>query len=381
MDPAVLDFAVNRPEGVFGDGAVRNLGLLLTAGEAFVSTDDDMECSFALPEGGTGKGLEIASVNDPQDFRAFTDRAELLKAIQFSSPDFLAEHERFLGASLSSLVSGFKRSEVRLDRGDAVFAERLFTAGGRAVATSFGVAGDSGMATSRLVLTLTGRARDLTFGEVHYPKRRLFREVLRLAPRPSCTRGSHFMSGHYGLDNRGCPPPFIPRYRNADAVFGRLLTFLHGDGLIAHLPLAIFHNPEPGRTVDEGTLKTWGPGTADLVFLLASSCAVPPGATGPENRLDVLAKHFRSLADLPREDFLGYVKGLYLPHLTDYIASMGPAPRGLRKQARRVGRGTSSPSWPISKIHVTDEDFFFPSDMKKDATGGDPIARFHRSPR
>src|SRR5262249_29491360 len=132
---------------LFGDercnvsvGANRNCLLLDTLGSLAFSADDDTLCRSAVAPDHEDTAL-VSSSYDPTEFRFFADRASALDSMTFAAADFLAAHEALLGRAVAD-VTGCPDS------------------GGRVALTMPGLAGDSGMGSSRYYLALTGASRE-----------------------------------------------------------------------------------------------------------------------------------------------------------------------------------------------------------------------------
>src|SRR5262249_53283405 len=106
----VVQAAVQQPVGWPGaPGANRNVLLLHTAGEAFLSLDDDMGCRLGrLPAG--AEGLSLTSSGDPTEWWFYASPKAALAAIPPVDEDLLALHESLLGTNVGRLASAWRGS-------------------------------------------------------------------------------------------------------------------------------------------------------------------------------------------------------------------------------------------------------------------------------
>jgi hypothetical protein len=137
VPPEIIRFAL------FGDerctrstGANRNALLLDAAGSLVLAVDDDTLCRIA-PAPGSEAGLSFFSGYDPSEFWFFPDRGGATESVSFAGIDVLGCHEALLGSAVDGLGG-------------------LAETSGRVVMTLNALVGDSGMASPRYYLTLTG---------------------------------------------------------------------------------------------------------------------------------------------------------------------------------------------------------------------------------
>ena len=97
-----IDFALFDPEGCGrSTGANHNAQLLCTAGEAFLSIDDDTTARLG-PVPGAEAGLTLLSEYQTPPTRYFPDRAAAHAALSFEDRDAVAIHEALLGRRVFS---------------------------------------------------------------------------------------------------------------------------------------------------------------------------------------------------------------------------------------------------------------------------------------
>ena len=206
----IIRFALIGDERcVLSTGANRNCLLLDTVGTLVLSIDDDTRCRIAAaPQ--REEALASYSGYDPSEFWFFADRARALESVSFVEIDVLGCHEALLGNTVANVDGPVDTT-------------------GRVAITLPGLVGDSGMASPRYLLTLTGASRErLVASPDAYRSAFRSREVLRTVRRPTISAGSFCMTTFLGFDNRSLLPPFFPVQRNSDGVFGLLLQKVHG---------------------------------------------------------------------------------------------------------------------------------------------------------
>lgn len=272
---------------LFGDercplatGANRNSLLLDAAGALMLSVDDDTLCQVAAP-----RECETAQSSfpgyDPTAFWFFPDRTQAIQSLSFVDADVLGCHEEMLGRAVDGT-------------------------GGRVAMTLNGLAGDSGMASPRYYLTLTGASRDrLVASEQAYRSAMESREVLRSVRQPTVTPGPFCMTTFLGLDNRDLLPPFFPVQRNSDGIFGLTLSKCLDSSHVAFLPWILLHLPDPPRAFapDEIWADAANVRMADIVIASIMDHQNLTGDATVAARLADLGEHLRWLGSLDYPDF------------------------------------------------------------------------------
>ena len=361
IDPEVARFGLLDVTGCgFAAGANRNALLLATAGERFLSVDDDVVCALA-PSPAPAPGIELFSSSgdgyenyNPADFWFFDDRAALERAVHPEDTDALGLHEAVLGRDLGACLSAVAGDPVKLDRFAPRLLERVIARGGQARVTLPGLFGDIGWYAPTWLLLLTGASRErFTGSEAAYESACASRRVLRVVPRPTITDGRFFQSTLLGLDNRVPLPPFMPVQRYEDGVFRIALRACFEDAYFAHLPWAALHDSDEGRRwarEDIWQTAAWIR-TGELLVHCVHSYTPSPGAD-PEERLRALGAHLVSVGELPAADFRAFVrarvvaqKTRYLEHLEALLREHGDAPGvlGARPPPARGHRARRAP--------------------------------------
>lgn len=273
--PAQLlsDALVNASGQVSRCGANRNLQQLALCGRPFVSVDDDTLPTFFSAPQRTDADARAHSRGDPLQVWHHPTRDAVWEtsAGKAMPPD--AIHAAALGTSVAAQLN----AHDALDELDDLALHRL--TGGRVRASMTGVAGDSGMGTPAYFLWNAGPSLDrMTADAAHYAATRVGRNVLRVATQTTVSRAPLFMGACTAYDNRTTLPPFVPVGRNADGVFGLSLLNSDATAWIAHLPLAIQHDPPDHRPRDiDAGLRT--PNGLQSSNLLCAYMASQPGST------------------------------------------------------------------------------------------------------
>jgi hypothetical protein len=287
VSPETIRFAL------FGDercrrstGANRNSLLLDTAGSLMLAVDDDTLCLVAAaPE--REPAPVFFSGYDPTELWFFPDRARATQSVSFDDVDVLGCHEELLGSAVA-------------DQG------LLPEISGSVAMTLNGLVGDSGMASPRYYLTLTGASRDrLVASPRAYQSALESREILRCARRPTITAGPFCMTTFLGFDNRLVLPPFFPAQRNSDGIFGVMLPRCADNSRVAFLPWVLLHAPEPPRvfTQDDLWADAGSVRMADIVIAAVLAHQPRQGHMPVAARLADLGKHLQWLGLLSSAEF------------------------------------------------------------------------------
>jgi hypothetical protein len=300
IDPLVSQFAIL---GEFGGQALRTLGanrnsiLLDTAGEHVFLVDDDTLCRCVMHPDSRAE-LALASHEYPRDAFFFSDRRALLQAMEWRTCDLLGLHERMLGRDIADLVAERPVHCADLDQACNHLLWSIEEGGGTVDVTLGGLAGDAGAATAIRFLTAPRIVKRLLESESLFRTAFDSREVLEVVPVETVTHFAMCQATTAGLANRRTLPPFLPIGRNSDGVFGVLLALTGRNSFFGHVPVAIFHNAETGRTYD--ALPPFR--CAELVISLAAHVTSFRGA-GAEASLRMLGSQFQEVANLRDAEF------------------------------------------------------------------------------
>jgi hypothetical protein len=281
-------------------GANRNTLLLLTAGTPCLMVDDDIlwrtwRAADSVPTPGLIGHVE------PWHATFFSTRAAALAAARMEDVDLLAVHEQYLGRSAKSLLL----DGLDCRRACSHLLRELDSREWSVRATMTGIAGDSGTYCPYQLLFTRGRTRsDLIADSDKLTTALSSREVLRVARRPEMTHEHRCMAGCIGLGNDRLLPPFMPRWRSEDAVFGALLAAAYPESLFAHLAWGVVHDSlRPARRDELLPISALETRTAEILL----GC-LRGFTTDEDDPLGVVARHVDRLATATRDDFRGLVR-------------------------------------------------------------------------
>ena len=128
-----------------------------------------------------------------------------------------------------------------------------------------------------------------------------------------------------GIDGRALLPPFPPVMHAEDFVWGAAVWQCCASGFAGHLPVAVRHDPGPGRGIvapplPEGAKPVAMWEFAHILRALVLGWTAPPGEGDTATRMDLLGRHLAGLAGAPPREFGEYLRGFVLQHESDKIA-------------------------------------------------------------
>lgn len=319
----VVEFGLHG-SGAPGDryGANRNRLVLATVGELILSADDDTVCTLAAPKAPIN-GVQFYSFFDPTHFSFYGDRESLMAAVTAVEEDPLAAHEQLLGVSPASILER-TGAPPNLTSVHPRFAADLTNLETRTRVTVAGTCGDSGMASSKKIINLRGTLRTHLENGSDYQMARGAREILRCANQPVVSEGPFFMGGCFALDNRDDLPPFFPTLRDEDGAWGLTLRTALRTALIGHVPRAIFHLPETGRSHRPDTVAEFEPRFPEFLRLLVLSYSDHPRENN-RNGITALGDYLVGLADLPSREFDSFLRSRWTEQMSgsiDYLEQL-----------------------------------------------------------
>ncbi len=317
----VVRFALSGPEGIPGTmGANRNSLLLECAGEPFLSTDDDVVCRLsAAPEAHEHPAFR----NDEEllDLWFYPTHEEALAEHAPAEVDLFSLHERFLGKYGWQCAAPSSEAGAN---GIPAASACIHFGSGRVVASYTGILGDNAYDKPHVHLVLRGASRTrLHSSERTYRDACKFRQVMRVMRRPVVTDGVFSTATLMGLDARTMLPPFVPMFRNEDALFGLIARRSMPGCLFAHVPFAARHAPAPARTHEDDDLIWRTPGCAAFASILAAAIGcgpvIPRGARAQDGLASV-GRHLKLLGALSDLDFQSAVRPTVLGMAAGYVA-------------------------------------------------------------
>jgi hypothetical protein len=345
ISPDLVEFALLPTASGFDSlGANRNTLLLATIGERVLSVDDDTVCT-PTPLGHE-RGLTLDSRFDPRQYRFFSDRAAALSIIAAEEVDVLALHEEQLGRYVSEIAAlANVGSEIQLDHCDDRAIVDLWLGHGRIFVVTPGVVGRSGQKWPRRHVTIDESwANELLASDTFYEAAVTSQALAAAVPTPTLSNASFFSGMFFALDNTPLLPPFLPRGRASDVLFGRMLRHCHPDAYIGHLPWALAHDPPEARTCIPDELS--GYVGIELAYLLTGALAGRPReAASPAERLRAMGETLRYVARMPASDFVAEMKRVYsrraeqqLQEVESLLGAFPDAPVRWRRIATRYAQ-------------------------------------------
>jgi hypothetical protein len=337
--PDIVRFALTDLLGLGQDaGANRNALLLGLAGQAFLSSDDDVVCDVRQPLPAAPARLRLTSRADPTEVRLF----ETFEAVQAAAPaqpvDLFDRHERLLGRRLTALLAEMPVHELALDSVGPSLWDRVAEGRDRVAVTSSGLLGDSGARYPSFYAWSNTAVKEQLLDADEQSYRHLLesRQLVRAADCPTVTPGPFVMSTHIGLDARRLLPAFSPVFRGQDMGFATLLRFGVGEVLIGHLPEAVLHAPWAARRGSMDALwRPPGPPAFATLLSAAVEWAGRPlsvGAGAP--RLRALGRRLRDLASADLSE-AGFVLRAHLAESTAQALSRQAADYAAYKNDNR----------------------------------------------
>ncbi|MFP4510984.1 MAG: hypothetical protein ACLFNQ_12755 [Spirochaetaceae bacterium] len=278
--------------GLFGQtqtsttvGAARSCAFLSAGSTALFSMDDD-----AVMLGYTGRNADASpriSTRPGPSWKYESDREALLRAFPAAPIDPVSTAAGYIGRRVSDISSGGKR--LRWDPGDVTpeLWYRVERYDPTIDLVSFGYLGDSGTGSTPILPSAAVEIPQL-HGNAESQKLALSsREVLQMAETPTITTQPFFMSAACAFNLERILPPFFPFGRGQDGLFGTMLTRLFEDALIAHVPIAVLHDPQDGRSNRLGpeAYTRMAMGVTRIVVMIVSHYASRTSGGTREERL------------------------------------------------------------------------------------------------
>lgn len=320
-------------------GSTRNAQYLAAGGQPVVSLDDDTLASGYV--GSTEEAWSLSPHMRELEFLFATDRDEL-EAGYPVQPVSIGEHvKRVLGARVS--VTSGESNSVLLDLSAAT--PKLFARIERSSPTVdvvlFGTIGDGGIGNRRILFSDSVHVS--TVGAFQADTMLESRELIRMVRRPTITAHPFCMTTAFAYRSEALLPPFFPFGRGQDSLFGVLFTQLFDDALIAHLPVALLHDPEPGRSreplpeLSDPEL----PVCSLLAVLLQSYCRTRSPAPRAE-QLVRFGEWLRGLSETPQHEFREWIAQRMRNYLERYRITGERAAAKYAEHAPRLARSAES---------------------------------------
>jgi hypothetical protein len=266
-----LGFA--RPSLDFGlsaglTGANRNIVLALTAGEGVLMVDDDV----VLKTWTTVQSEERLMVVGHGDHRGatfFADRSEAVRSAAWGGGSITCVHERLLGRPLGSLFAQFPF--VDSDNACGHILQSACTAESRVRATMTGILGDTGFHCPYRMLFGSGPLpAHLMWDDSQCQLALHSRECQLIAPCYIVAHTVSLMATCMGVANWLPLPPFMPRGRNQDGVFGATVSCIDRSASFGHVPLGVVHDSARDAGYETAFASARGLRLADIMFAALS---------------------------------------------------------------------------------------------------------------
>jgi|SoiMethySBSTD1v2_1073268.scaffolds.fasta_scaffold00086_51 hypothetical protein len=299
-------FALVGTGSMVSTGGCRNALLLHFVGRRVIHVDDDTSCHVAFARGQRG-GLALESVH-VGTHEVFPTAADARAAVSFSAHDYVGLFEPLLGQHVANAVDAVASSDaIDLDRLGGQFARQLMQSACRVTTASPGVVGDSGLGSTAMYFFTGGaatRAMLLAFPGGH---RRAFEShhMVRSSAQPSIAGGGICLGINLGLDQSGpLLPPFMPRLRDSDGVFGQARQICAPTTATAFLPWMIEHTPPAARRSSLEQITATAGRVQLSVFLRAFIKTFDAPSAEPPARMIALGRHLVELGSIDRADYL-----------------------------------------------------------------------------
>jgi hypothetical protein len=378
LAPDLMEFALFGLEGLRPTcGANRNAFLLDLAGESALCVDDDTICHMGRPPE-ILPGLELRS-GDPTEFWFHADRDSARGGFEAIEADFLALHEATLGKPIRGCVGEPPGggSELILDQASDHLIKAFAAGSGRIAVTSLGVAGDSGMGSTRYYLSLAGDSRNRLLEDPEFYRAFMESRALVRSPlRRTIGDGSWFMAYAAGFDNRLLLPPFFPVKRNSDGLFAAVLPVVDQAAFFGYEPSVIEHDPPGDRkeTVQSIRNATVGTNLADLVMLMVHSFpAAFPFPAPVAERTRALGRYLRTIGGLEPRGFEDFVFPLIWRAKADAISQLEGL---LREYGEEPEEWAADVQGCLSALNesLPSRELILPPDLRQDRTAEETLA-------
>lgn len=298
----LLSFALQDTQGFAAPMSLnRNAALIVTAGSAFASTDDDTVCRFARPPDHR-QGLRFYSDVLPETLGHFGSRDRLLEMADHHDVNPWAEHERFLGATPPQLISDHDVDFSELRSRDV---GRLVSANSHVLLSTFGSVGNTGLPANRIALRLRRREDHSLWRPEDYLAAVTSNDGVRVGTMATIAFAPSFMAMSFAADNRRLLPPFFPVGRAMDALWGTTAAQCDPKAVFAHLPWAIAHDPPGDRSTTREAVRVYRPMLAEYLRVLVTTAVIPSAVPFPRERMARLGRELTQIASLAWSDFQG----------------------------------------------------------------------------
>ena len=331
-------------------GANRNYILLRTAGDMFLTVDDDSLCQVAVAPGSQDDGIAVYGARAKPEMWFFRDIEEATGSIPNRPIDIFRAHEELLGRSLTdsinqSLKSGEMSNDLEVDDVCDHFINDVARGRGKIRITSNGVVGDSGMYSGAGILLHEAEAtrERLLKSELTLEGALASRIVARQSLRRGISHNGPLCTMFMGVDNRTILPPFFPLCRGEDTIFGSCMTLCVPDAYIGHLPFCLSHIPTKRRAYSSDLWSKTRVCNAIIAILELVGCEM--GVVHSEMRMKVLGDRLTAFGSLSLAEF-----SIELKHALRRVAS-----RLLSEHTELLRRFDGAPAFWVKRVAFEDQ--------------------------
>jgi hypothetical protein len=345
-------------------GCGRNLALVLTVGQKVLMLDDDIvldPCTLTTRLRASGLRFK----GDCRYWTFFATRTQALAAAEPSPVDVLSSHGAYLGRAISDVAP---EDSTRRDMDTHRRAHRSDVERGRRLRVSLtGLAGDSGRYCSHQAL-FRPRISEGPGGRTPHARTLPLtsREVCCIADAPTVSLNADCMMYCTGLANDGFLPPFVPRGRGEDGIFGAVLALCDPAAAFMHLPFGVRHDSErPSGFGSEAMASARQSRLAEVMAVLIRP-GVPARGTVAADRLREIAERLMSAAAVAPMAFVNCLSEAILRIRARQIALAEEA-MGSGAQAR-LWRSALSEYRTTLKSHSAQAGFCLPLEFRQSPT-------------
>ena len=356
----------------YSPGANRNAVLLGTIGAPLFIADDDTVCRLSQT-GEVREDLSLAVGCDPSEYWFFPDRKQPVQQAQYIDRDLLGLHEQWLGKKVGDLPAYTLHERCCPDR-LAQVRERLNGNQARIELILNGLVGDCGWASPFHYLMVEGPSlQRLVATEEAYRQACTSRGMIRTVQQPTLADASFFMSTFFSLDNRACPPPFLPAMHGQDHLFAATYWHCRSHSWFLHLPWTLNHEPVGDRQFWPGEIFRQASGYSLIELLLGILDAAPanPSVLDASQRMQALGTYLMDLSKLPKQQFYDCMceqtrgdKNQQLADIEKHLTTHPNAPQYWAQDLRRYQS--------LLRQALERADFWIPLDLKVSGSDKEP---------
>jgi hypothetical protein len=271
VDRDVLEFGMEEASDCFSAGSARNIALRLFSGRKFMMLDDDV-VPVAATHSMVPNRMYVTKFYPRFYTYHFRCRQDALRAAKWVPLDIINElHQRLEDPLVKQIQRDVSEiSDCRGSSGSPTLNEL------RIAVVQCGTVGDSGSYSGDWMPSQPANYVHCTREYVNTAI--TSREVISLPSAFYATTAPMCMAIALGLNNEDTLlPPFMPRYRNEDGVFARLVAASSSQSIFLHIPLAVLHDAPRARRYGRGAITRVSEILLEALESIQSSCPLPSG--------------------------------------------------------------------------------------------------------